>query len=554
MDNKFIYKSGTAWYIPHEAFISPVSKIMLKTKLSTEDFKKNLVSVGYFENQGYVKVPAIPRSLIENLIKPEYNIKNINPITPKINEFNLKWSELSHQVKLINDITSSFKSGEARACLSLDPGLGKTFIALSIAKRLKVVQLFVTKSDTLKNQTYEAFKDASDLSGILVVDSSAGFQKMVETHCDEIRCVIITHSMIRSIFEIYGEAYFSEALKRIGIGMIVFDEFDLEVANIYKISVLVNIKYNLYLTGTKFKSLKPDDAVFKLVFRSAPDFGSDIKLKPNKDIDLFHIKSSPAPPETSSIHFRGMFQMNTYNKILNQKDFIYDSLKKYYYDSNYFNELVKEDGQIVFFVGRIETCEIVKNRLIKEWGIREDDIGIINTSIKGSERKKNFNKPYIVSIMESMGRGLDMKNLRCIILMEFHFSLSSFIQTINRVGRVGKENGRVIYIVDESFSRVVYTYKKRRVILPDKFNQINTIKNEDPDSSIYKFGYRSTNPDLAKIEAKMKKSKAKAVTRFSVDEYLKGFIFGNELIPEVSEYMDQEPYFPIQVSDDDFQM
>lgn len=542
----YLLKGTTSWLIRRDLFRDFNSLNLLKFKLSTEGFKQEIIPIAFFEYGEYISIPLIPYNELVKFLKDNILVKELDIFKIKGNDFKLKWKPLEHQVGIIDSSYSAFKNGETRICISLEPGFGKTFIALSLAQMLGTKMLFITKSSTLKDQAYEAFKNASDLKGVLVVNTSKGFFDIVKNNLDEINCIILTHDMIASIIKTYGQKYFIESIEKIGIGIKIFDEFDLEVSSMYKLETILNIRYNLYLTGTKFKSLRPDDRVFKLIFHNAKDLGSDIKLLPNKDIDILMFKSIPAPLETNRVMFRNRFNIHAYNKVLNQKDHIYDKLKEIYWDSGFLETLKKDNGQTIFFVGRIDRCEAIREKLIIEWGIKPDDIGIVNTSIKQSEKIKAMEKPYIISIMESMGRGIDMKNLRCIILMEFHFSLSSFLQTINRVGRVGKKFGKVIYPVDTSFYMIENTYKKRKGLIAEKFSHVN-IKNlllTPEESEKYKYGYKSDNPALKEILDRMKKSNSKASRSYRVDNYLRGLLFLKA--DEENEFnyyiLDKDPY------------
>jgi len=359
--------------------------------------------------------------------------------------------------------------------------------------------------------------------------SNKGFYKLshstdiLELRYDKIQGLFMTHSMFKSLIRNYGIEKINEILfTKIGINLKVLDEFDREVGNMYYMDSMMGFRYGIYLTGTKFKSLKPDDRLFQLIFKKVKTLGTDIKLPANKDVLFVHYNFNPSSGE----HFKisrdeGTFKVY-YNNYIAQKDVLLDYImKKFYYDSEeerdkndkkLFKKLLKEDGQVQFFVGRIENCNIVKEKLIKRFGIPEEDIGIINSSLNNRLKAENINKPFLVTTSLSLGRGVDSEYVRALVLLEFHFSLSELQQQIARVGRIGKKFGYIVYPVDHSFSKVMMNYnsKVNNGVFREGFRENFHFRVPMEFADKYINGY---DPNSAKakeiLEAKRKKDKQK---------------------------------------------
>lgn len=512
---KKVLQTATGYHIHESLFRHPLMIDTLRVKLSSEDFKtKTLIPVGIFKNGEFYSIPLIPKSVLTPLLLENVQYIDIPPWSSRSIAFKAV-PPLPFQVPVINEVLSEFKHN-TRCCLTLQTGYGKTYTAFKVASELGCKMLFITKLAKLVDQAEEDARDKTSLKKIYAVRSGRDFINIFEDakglDCD---LLIMTHSMATSILNSHGNAKFIQCLKNAQINMTIYDEFDLSTGSTYLLSTILNTRYNLYLTGTPFKSLPMDDRVFQMVFKSAPVYGKNVYLKPNKDCLVMYTKSVPTPKEYMKVMRTNMFDKNQYKEFFGKKDFIWDQLKKKYYDdkNSLFKQMVeKEDGQVAFIVGRIENCNLAVERLVNEWGIERHHIGIVNNTISTAEKDKAMKKPWLVSIGSSIGRGIDSSMMRVLVMLEFTFSESEFQQIIGRVGRIGKKKGYLIYPVDLSFPKVGDAFKRRQKLLAQrceniKYDYLMPVDEKNLKDNYY-YGYRKGGNEAEAIIAHQKSKKA----------------------------------------------
>ncbi|MGL5316939.1 MAG: DEAD/DEAH box helicase [Peptostreptococcaceae bacterium] len=521
------YVTSTGYAIAKRS-ISEDGVLRLKSFLSVLDFHtKGEIPKAFFEMGEYIGVPRMPKNILERIVGKQLQFKVIKeePESVKPFAYNLKATPMQHQVHLLNecykyldDPTHPFDFGK-RLCITLGAGFGKTFMAADIINHLKTKFVFIVNSGEVAKQAHRELTRLLNprKDTFLYVTSSQELKYPPKN----ITGIFMTHAMFRSAVKTLGLEHMRNLfMNELKIGMKVLDEFDMEVMNMYYIDTMFNFKYNLYLTATKFKSLLPDDKIYQTVYGRVMTVGKDTKLEPRKDIHLIQFKSSPTPGEFFKATQREETFKIHYNNFLAKKDVIFDFIMDTYYtpSNSLFKTIISEGGQVGFFCGRIENCQEVKQKLMQRYNIPEDDIGILNTSISGeAARSRAKEKPFLITITMSFGRGVDSPILRCLVYLEFTFSRSQLIQSIARVGRIGKGYGHVIYPVDFSFSKVKNNYDKLKNerFFYEHFKQIQfkTIPEEYYRNYIYGYrrdsliGIELSKKEKKKMEAKLKISK-----------------------------------------------
>lgn len=509
------YVTNSAYLIP-KALIPEYGRLTLRSRLSVLDFKSKVETPkAYFEIGDYILIPKIDKQVLESCIKtkltfiPNYVDEN------KVEEgtYKLKLNPLPFQEPILNEAKKIFDYDEdKRVCVTLGPGNGKTYIASNIINHLKCKFLFIVYSGELVTQGLENLEKFLDAPGLFALTKS---NDLFELRYDKINGLFMTHAMFRYLIKNYGWERITDILcNKIGITMKVLDEFDRETTFGYRLETHMMFRYSLYLTGTPFRSLKMDDRIFQAVYRKAHILGRDVVVPPNKAIIYINYRSTPAPNEYNLISRNEDTFKTYYNNFLGRKDVCLDYIMDKLYhssDSSIMKRILDNDSQIVFFVGRIESCEIVKEKLIKNHGIDEDDIGIVNSSIKNKRiYEENKTKKFIVSTCASLGRGYDSKNIQMLVFLEFHYSKSETIQSISRVGRVGGKFGYVVYPIDHSFINVVRAFESKvnDGIFAEAFKTAYTLPDIPPEYySKYYYGYRADSERAKEIAKYMDKKK-----------------------------------------------
>lgn len=517
MDKEFPnIRTYTSYWILRNEFTTQ-SYHNLKAKMSTLNMKDEQVTVAFFDVQqagapDYVVVPRVRKQLLDFVIGRQLKYRNVEIPDSEIERVEYekpKFEPKPFQKEIIDGIEKLWRNpmtDDTRAVIALGPGSGKTFCSASLAYRMKAKFVFLVYSAKLIKQTYETFKFHLGKEGLIYLGGDSPL-KFEDVKWEKVRGVFMTHRMAHNIMKSYDPDYLAHTLEvRMGASMTIYDEFDKEVKNLYRLDCFTNFKYNLRLTGTPYKSLKHDDAVFKNVYKHAPVFGADYRPESNKKMLLVHWKFNPSRKEASKMQlFDEKLFKTYYNDYLGRKDIFLDYVMWEFYmkDNSILKKcLVEEGGQALIYAGRIENCEIIKKKLIDRYKIDEDDIGIYNSEITGKAKTDAENKRWIITTCSSLGRGYDNDNIRALIYMEFSFSASEAEQTWNRTARLGTNHtGYVIYGLDHSFHKCVMNFKKKinDGLIKRHFNEVIPYKVPDSWNEHYINGYRKDSEEAKQI-------------------------------------------------------
>lgn len=512
-------ETPTGYWIDRKEFTTS-TYINLKSKLSTIDFKENEVPVAFFEYKlddvDYVVIPKIRRDLLEFIMQKRLLFNKIDNDNDSVVTYNKPKDEpLPHQKPILDKILSVWNNDmieDKRAVISIPPGGGKSFMSAYLVYQKKKKFIFVVYSAKLITQTYETFCRYLGKDGLLVMEKSNTFD---DIDWNKVKGLFISHSMLRTLYKTFSFEYVISVLSdKMGAEIVIYDEFDRETGNLYRIQAFGPFRYNLYLTGTPFRSLKDDDKVFQLIFKPVLSLGNDVPLEKKKDIHVVHWRFNPTPKEHTKMNlYDSKLFKSYYNDFLANKDVFIDFVMSQFYikDDSLIRRIIKDKGQIVIYAGRIENCQLVKEKLIKNFDIDEDDIGVYNSDISNKEKVEAEKKTWIVTTMSSLGRGYDNKNVRVLIYLEFSFSQSEFLQTCSRVGRTGGDFGYVIYGVDHSFWKVEANWNKKinDGIIQRQFKHVFNYDIPDSWKEHYIYSYRKSSPtgiELIKENQKKKDS------------------------------------------------
>lgn len=496
--------TSTAWWINRKE-LTMASYINLKSKLSTLSFNDDEVPVAFFEYKvdktDYVVIPKITLKLLEFIVGKRLRFQytdqtvNQNVIYKKP-----KFDPLPHQEPILKKAEAIWRSEDEkdkRICISIPPGGGKSFCAAYLAWRMKCKFVFIVYSNKLVKQTYQNFCEFLGRDGMLMIEKGSDFP---DIRWDKVKGLFITHSMIRSLSKTFSFEYVVETIQeKMGAKIMVIDEFDRETGSCYHLDAFTDFPYNLRLTGTTYRSLKPDDQVFQTIYRHCHMLGNEVALEKKKELHLIHWKFNPTPKEYTKMQLYDEKLFKTYyNDFLAVKDTLIDFIMFQFYkkDDSIIKRIFEEKGKVVVYAGRINNCELVKDKLVKNFDIDPDDIGVYNSDISPKEKAEAEKKKWIITTMSSLGRGYDDKNVRVLIYLEFSFSSSELEQTASRVGRVGGDSGYVIMGLDHSFWKVEANWNKkvREGLIMKHFRQVYNYNVPEKWADLYIYGYRKNSP------------------------------------------------------------
>lgn len=270
-------------------------------------------------------------------------------------------------------------------------------------------------------------------------------------------------------------------IKKLHIGVKVYDEAHVEWKNIFMVDCYSNTKKTIYLTATPNRSNHTEDTVYQNMFNDLEKFALETKFE-----GLYHyvyyilFNSKPDKKEIASTKGRHGFDSNAWAEYLFQKP---ENYKVVYKIIRYFiNKFYKKKGKVAIILHRNADVEKLYNSLIKKYG--EDQVGIFTSLKTPKQRIEEVKKKIIISTDKSMGKAKNIDNLRFIINTHSFGSKTVAEQMLGRLRYNEKFKSIFIDLCDEGFRSCIEQRKRRQQLLNKKAVVSKKIKWSDILESI----------------------------------------------------------------------
>ena len=453
--------------------------------MSSKDFyTKEYIPYGYIEDSNSIRIPKIPESMLINSLMNLYNVNKVDIMRmdyfphDHVDSYRMKNEPKDDiQRNVIEDVFKYFKT-EYRCIVSLKTGQGKTYVATNLISKLKTRALILVKTNPLKEQWVQSFYTHTNTDNTIAVNGSAELVEIYDSN-HKFDAIISTHASMREFIKTIGLKNFSRFLIKKGIGIKVYDEFDLESQSMFTLDCHSAIRYNLYLSATDYKSSEDEQRIFKRIFLDVPNVGKEHApiIKRNAIFCLYDSKPTKREKFSSMMFTKEgpVFNYQKYHHYMVTKKSYLPIIKRMW--ENFIKERYysKDILKTVFFIGRKTTANEFKKDLIEITGLKEDDIAILNSDVAKKDREYAMSKKIIISTSDSLGRGIDLKGLDTVIDLETRNSKPETVQVIGRVSRTGMKNvGTYIQLVDVAFDTTKrnFEYKMKYNFFDEHFTDI----------------------------------------------------------------------------------
>lgn len=482
-----IQKFTTFWKVPK---LDNYKFFSLENFFSVRDFRtKDKVPYAYFESDSSYKIPLIPEEKLLSFFNPQFikvNIVDIEPfpyirMSRDITMKNPPKDKIQEEV--IEKVLSGFtKYRNPRVVISLATGRGKTYVATNIISKLNVRTIIFVKSTKLREQWFESFKKHTDCDNILVTSGSKDLMNLMDYEDGLPDIIITTHSTVNSFVSQTSMKELAVLFIKIGIGLKIYDEFDLENSSMFKIDCNTAIKFNLYLSATDFKSFKQEDIIFTKIYEDSYNIGKEYKEVIERKAKFIFFNSHPSKKEIGKCHVYTadgpQFSYQKFHEYTINKKGYYDELTDLW--NNYIKHIYESKDKLktAFLIGRINTATDFKKQLMEITGVKSSEIGIFNSETPKDKRDLALSKKLIISTSNSLGRGVDLSGLDTLVDFETRHSFSVTKQVIGRVSRSGMKNvGTYIQFIDKGFHIPLrnYNHKKKHNVFDEEFTKIEEI-------------------------------------------------------------------------------
>ena len=438
-----------------------------------DKFADKTYACGYMIENNKLYLPAgMNIGKLENLLSEKATYKRFSDPFDEMSEEHEAFVEARNELqeRAINFLNKDSN----QLSLNLATGIGKTVcVSLAITNQ-NIKTLIIVPTDIIKTQWLKTLTNMFDYKPkhiINITGSNIINQIMDDSiNIENTDIFIVNHGTLHSYLMQVGGYQFHEFIKKLRVGIKVYDEAHLNFANILLIDFYSNTKKTFYITATFDRSDKTESACFKKCFQMIDTFGENESIKIQRKHVQYYV-----------VNVNSNISMKSRAKLLAFPGFTTPKYAKYAYHNdqnqtmyNTMLEIIKKvenlDGKILIFVPTIDSVEEVCDKLKKD--ITNKSIGAYHSKIDKEEKESTKKKDIIVSTEKSLGTGTDIKGLRCVILGIPIASKVLAQQMIGRLREYASDKDTYFFdIIDVCIPPVNWYFKSR-------FKKIKTLVKE----------------------------------------------------------------------------
>jgi len=420
---------------------------------------------GFIKYKNYL---ILPRGIDPQVLKKHFpykdikkkNVKEINKLEDiEMNEeFKPRDSKQVEAIEFLNE-TGKFEhlNNQTQKVLSLRTGDGKTYCSINYFINNNLIPLItVDQLSTMKQWRREITKFTTlKEENVYFIAGKDTIKELEEESVDNNRVYVASHRTVSNLLS-KDPLRFYKLIKKLNIGVKIYDEAHVEWENILRMDSFSNVKYTLYLTATPSRSDYKENRVYQRMFESVPKYG--LKSKYNNaynKILMVEYDTQPDDKREAKMKTGYGFSTNKYSDYIeNDKyDYFLDIIKK----------LVTKmgDRKMAIIVHKNSLLLKLADSLDEEFSDKE--VGTFSSVISDiEERKKELDKDIIVSTDKSFDKAIDVENLKGLINT---VPMSSKTKTEQLIGRLREDNSIFIDMTDVGFKSTKRQQYYRKKIL-----------------------------------------------------------------------------------------
>lgn len=339
-----------------------------------------------------------------------------------------------------------------------------TFISLYSIAKLGLKPLIVTPSTLLKNQWVENLTDSGIPKEDIATNIFDGSHK---------KFTVVTISSIENAMRDDFEKTMN-AVNDAQYGIKIIDEAHLHLKGLLKFDALCNIRHNWYLSATLGRSDAQEDTILNRALSDADRFvGSAIYEEYQHEYVNIYLQDISYHPTTQLCqkHFKygtkGLIRSTYYNMLMDYRHgipFISNIIR-----------LIKTArsicpyGKILVLVPLITIIDVAIDVMSRDSWFDGHDVVGVDGSMSITKKREALEKEYILSTSMSMGVGVDVADLSCVINFDQYSSPIIGEQIFGRLRT--RKDGKETYYFDicdhiKQARQIENWGRKRRVILP----------------------------------------------------------------------------------------
>ena len=308
-----------------------------------------------------------------------------------------------------------------------------TFCVAYATNKLKRKTLIITPTEGLKVQWINTYRkmmgyreeQICNIAGGAVIDA------ILNDSIPPADIYVANHSTLRNYLTATNGWMFHQFMKKLQVGIKVYDEAHLDFANILLLDDFSNTEQTWYLTATFGRSDKTEQKCYKQAFSTLVSYGENESLATMRKHVIYHtvqINTHVTPYHRAKLMAYPGFSAAKFGKYA----FFEDKNETCYHAIQKCLDLLKDkEGKILVFVPLIDAVELVADKLHRDYPDKK--IGRYHSRMPKDEKEDELQRDIIVTTIKSCGTGKDIPGLRALISAD---PLASKLGSRQLVGRL----------------------------------------------------------------------------------------------------------------------
>lgn len=320
------------------------------------------------------------------------------------------------QFSVINQVLLDDKS--SRWFLHCPQGFGKTFVSISLMSKFRVNAMVICYSTKVLDQWRSQLKKTSNfpITRVLLLDSGLLLDKILNGNfpIDEYNIFLVTPVLLTSYAKKHGYDKYDALMRKMQIGLKIYDEAHRNVANIIKIDAMTSVKNTIYLSGDFAQGGKYRTRLYHEMFSGVTMVKPIIKDAYSlryTDAVVVEYDSHPSAMEKLHIKDRRGMSIWKYMEYQFKKGILLEATT---WIIDHILKLNEPNRRILVLTSMVKHCEFVTEYLKEKYPL--EFIGRYHSQVPKHEADLTKNEArIIVATYASFSTGIDTKNIKYVI-------------------------------------------------------------------------------------------------------------------------------------------
>lgn len=360
---------------------------------------------------------------------------------------------------LLGEEKFEYSSRFSQLGLNLSTGDGKTYSAIYSIMTLGIKAIIFTHQTKIKDQWIKAFRDMTTIDQDTLIDISNSSVAMQVLSGDIVGNVyFMNYQTMMSLVRSHGYSIITDLFNKMRVGIKVYDESHKFFYAMLKIDFFTNTYKTYYLTATYGRSDRNEKRIYDYSFSNLVRFGEETVeyAEKRKHVNFIVCQFQSEPPLNVLPNLRTPKGFSVYKYI--DYEMADENQTMVRAICNTLDKALEYEGKVLILSPKIESVHFIADALHKYY---TEDIGIIHSKITEEEKAEAKEKRIISSTIKSLGTGVNISGLRCIINVEPVASNLGIAQTVGRLREYAPDKDTYFFNLIDTTVKETMDFQRR---------------------------------------------------------------------------------------------